>query len=346
MPSALLLDNPLRLEIIRLLTSGFTLSDLDVELLGPHLDGLSLAVIGTPGLDHGLEAIMTAVVGYCARRGLIPKLIKGMQAARPLRRDIKTLSPLFVLEPGAPPDEVILEGLVEADCQFMPLKEFVNGLDTITQAVCKVKTPAKDGTGFLVAENLVMTNYHVVQNVHEKANRSVDDVTCQFDFFADAQRFDAAQYRLAAADPADWLAAFSKVGAADPGPEELDFALVRVQPVVGGPLSIRKRLKPAGSEMVVGECLIIVQHPGGNAQRVSINSKSVIELNQNRSRVKYRTSTLGGSSGSPCFNARLELVALHNSTDPKPVNNWSKYNQGIPFQAILGKYPDVAKLLS
>jgi V8-like Glu-specific endopeptidase len=54
--------------------------------------------------------------------------------------------------------------------------------------------------------------------------------------------------------------------------------------------------------------------------------------------VTYRTNTLGGSSGSPCFNADLELIALHHGSDPDfhPAHT-PEYNEGIPFDTILAR---------
>ena len=47
-------------------------------------------------------------------------------------------------------------------------------------------------------------------------------------------------------------------------------------------------------------------------------------------RVTYTTNTLKGSSGSPCFRADWDLVALHHSSTEGAAN------EGIPFGAILG----------
>jgi V8-like Glu-specific endopeptidase len=49
-------------------------------------------------------------------------------------------------------------------------------------------------------------------------------------------------------------------------------------------------------------------------------------------RVRYATNTLGGSSGSPCFNFDWDLIALHHYGDPS--YNHPKYNQGIPIGLI------------
>jgi V8-like Glu-specific endopeptidase len=59
----------------------------------------------------------------------------------------------------------------------------------------------------------------------------------------------------------------------------------------------------------------------------------VIEV-ENNTRVRYRTNTEEGSSGSPCFNQDWELVALHHSGDPN-FERPATYNEGIPFEAIL-----------
>jgi V8-like Glu-specific endopeptidase len=71
----------------------------------------------------------------------------------------------------------------------------------------------------------------------------------------------------------------------------------------------------------------------GAPLKLAMETQAIMGLNQNSTRVKYRTNTEPGSSGSPCFDADWNLVALHHLGDP----NFSKpeYNQGIPFMAIL-----------
>ena len=48
-------------------------------------------------------------------------------------------------------------------------------------------------------------------------------------------------------------------------------------------------------------------------------------------RITYGTNTLEGSSGSPCFNYRWDLVAIHHSGDP---TYSAKRNQGVPIEQI------------
>jgi V8-like Glu-specific endopeptidase len=68
--------------------------------------------------------------------------------------------------------------------------------------------------------------------------------------------------------------------------------------------------------------------------QVALDTQAIIKVNANRTRVQYRTNTLPGSSGSPCFNIDWQLVALHHSGDPADVAR-AGFNQGIPMAAIV-----------
>jgi hypothetical protein len=56
--------------------------------------------------------------------------------------------------------------------------------------------------------------------------------------------------------------------------------------------------------------------------------------NGNGTRLRYDTNTEGGSSGSPCLDAKLNLVALHHGGDPD-TGRLAQYNQGIPIDRIV-----------
>ncbi len=62
----------------------------------------------------------------------------------------------------------------------------------------------------------------------------------------------------------------------------------------------------------------------------------VTAVNPTVTRLRHKTATLPGSSGAPCFNANLDLVALHHAGDPAETpGRPAEYNQAIPIGAII-----------
>ena len=66
--------------------------------------------------------------------------------------------------------------------------------------------------------------------------------------------------------------------------------------------------------------------------KLALDTQAVVEVNQNQARVRYRTNTEPGSSGSPVFDQNWNLVALHHSGEPAFQPHW---NEGIPFATIV-----------
>ncbi len=228
-------------------------------------------------------------------------------------------------------------------------------LGEIEGRVCRIEFPEKtaQGTGFLVGPNVALTNYHVVRKI-QQGEISPSQVVFRFDYkvLDDGVAVHAGTtYRLAA----NWLVDWSPYSArdtevtpsADPRPDELDYAILRVEgtpgedPVGGATVpnpTPRKWIEvPAEAyDFAAQPGLYIVQHPEGKPMQVALDSGAVLGLNGNATRVRYTTTTEPGSSGSPCFGPDWQWVALHHSGDPK---YWAlglkpQYNEGIPLPAI------------
>jgi hypothetical protein len=127
----------------------------------------------------------------------------------------------------------------------------------------------------------------------------------------------------------------------DAAPEECDFALLRLaakvgnQPV-GGPTADAKAPKRLWidvttpvPQLVAGNLVFLLQHAGGKAQELTVGT--VTSFNGKGTRVRYDANSLSGSSGAPCFNADLQIVALHHAHDPNEPPAW---NQAVPFAII------------
>ncbi|BAY26500.1 hypothetical protein NIES2100_63160 [Calothrix sp. NIES-2100] len=70
-----------------------------------------------------------------------------------------------------------------------------------------------------------------------------------------------------------------------------------------------------------GDPVYIIQHPKGKQKKVVLHDNDVIDFGLYRKFLRYRADTDYGSSGSPVFNARWKLVALHHAAIPNNKDN-------------------------
>jgi hypothetical protein len=258
--------------------------------------------------------------------------------------------------------------MIKATNSFLDVDRWRTRLGETEGQVCRIEIQSNEGTiygtGFLVGPDAVITNYHVVEAVIQgeqghatsQGLRALPgDVILRFDYkrLVDGTTLNpGTTYRLAK----DWLIDKSPMSPVDNQPEpksgvpqldELDYALLRLggapgtAPVGDTPepdAPLRKWIEVPTQPYYFqpDTALFIVQHPQGEPLQLALETNAVIGLNQNHTRVTYRTNTLRGSSGSPCFNSNWELVALHHSGDPNfdPAHK-PAYNEGIPSTAIL-----------
>jgi S1-C subfamily serine protease len=116
---------------------------------------------------------------------------------------------------------------------------------------------------------------------------------------------------------------------------ELDASLMKMQALPAGvpPLKLSKRLPLADGEQRV----YVVGHPKGGDVKISIDDN--ILLDHDGTKLHYRAPTEPGSSGSPVFNKKLRVIALHHAGRddmPKLNNKPGKYeaNEGISLEQI------------
>jgi endonuclease G len=160
------------------------------------------------------------------------------------------------------------------------------------------------GTGFLIAPGLLMTNNHVLPTL-QSAKGGV--VQFNYQYGLDGNALAPVAFEL---DPdAFYLTSKST---------ELDFTLVAVRDSAGGAAKLAdfgfKRLAALSDEVLAGESVTIIQHPGGEPKQIALRENFVLALPDVADRyLYYQTDTTPGSSGSPVFNDDWEVVALHHS---------------------------------
>jgi endonuclease G len=169
-------------------------------------------------------------------------------------------------------------------------------------------------TGFMVSENLLLTNWHVFK----KAEDAVDS---EIQFFYEYDLFcrpgQAIVFKLS---PQEFY--FSN--------QNLDYCFVAVKET---DISEKVKLSEIGYHYLdpntgkIGkegvELLNIIHHPDGDFKQLSIRENRFLKILENT--LWYETDTAPGSSGSPVFNDQWQIVGLHHMGVPAKTSNGKNY---------------------
>jgi endonuclease G, mitochondrial len=188
------------------------------------------------------------------------------------------------------------------------------------------------GSGFLVAPGLFLTNNHVIPS--QVAARQM---VVEFDYETDA----GGGQRPITAFEFDPGACF----VFDPI-ERLDFTLIGIGPLVAGNKSIAAfgylPLSDAPDKHMLGEIANIIQHPQGRPKELVVRENNLISRDETAQVLHYLADTEKGSSGSPVCNNAWEPIALHHWGEPalemrdilgQPLR--SDVNEGVRVSAIV-----------
>lgn len=270
-----------------------------------------------------LPRVLKNLLRGAQSEGWLEDLIKGALRAKPNNPKLKELMPLLLLtSTGAPTQE--LQAMVFSNNDFQDIEKWRAGLDDVRRSVCrfKVKLTNKDnapfglGTGFLVADDVIMTNRHVVDMFQ---SNPVNSPAIEFDYVegADTTEIESALFPLEG--PVEsWVIGSSPMNI-------LDYALIRLPRGTGRPVVP----PPKPYVFTEGDIYIIIQHPEGAPMKLAAGTMAGTQEASaaNPPCVKYTTNTKGGSSGSPVFNLGWRPVALHRASE-------AGLNVGVPLQKI------------
>jgi V8-like Glu-specific endopeptidase len=255
-------------------------------------------------------------------------------------------------------EEVVTDGVDDLlDISFLTLGA------ACVPAVAKVMSPAvvagkpmmlpnnKDrdcgwGTGWLIAEDLLVTNYHVIRLRPRGQEPSAADLKQQVEE-STAHFFEDEDARPGQKIAIKGLLAYGRS-------VETDYAVLEL---AERPNCNFLRIAEARVEMpepvktIKGEALRIfavniIQHPMGKAKRVALRNNKVYAADYPH--LYYYTDTLEGSSGSPVFDDAWNVIALHRaSIEERSEYNGNKnvgyVNQGVQMNAIFAHLAESAK---
>ncbi len=170
------------------------------------------------------------------------------------------------------------------------------------------------GTGFLIAAGLLLTNFHNV--VHEKFGPATS-VVAEFDH--DQGKHETPLVRRVNVEPClsspdgDWAVLM------------LESPVDRVPLRLGTPFDIG-----------VDDLVVIIQHPHGAFKQFALEPLAIRYVDELR--IQYVADTQQGSSGSPVFNEKMHVIALHQAEAPTAAVDGSGrlwYPQGRRIEPIM-----------
>lgn len=185
-----------------------------------------------------------------------------------------------------------VEKIMGKQSTFLPVSFLEIGLQR-SRAVARVGLGNGEfGTGFLIMDNVFVTNNHVIPNPDQATS-----ATIEFNYQQAASGLDL-EPALFDLDPDSGFATSA----------EDDWTLVRVKGDANadwGAIELRE------ADLSKTERVNIIQHPAGGPKQLALYHNVVAYVGERR--VQYLTDTLPGSSGSPVFDSRWQVVALHHS---------------------------------
>jgi endonuclease G len=204
-------------------------------------------------------------------------------------------------QPSVVVDEILERVLDEPDLR--PL-HWLTGALRVADAVGLVDGPIGNGTGFLVAPWLLMTNNHVLPTADAAASATV-----RFRY-QQQESGDVIGVKQVALDPGRFFVTSDE--------KLLDYTVVAVGPMPGGTQAPGEALGfiplvGATGKILEGEAINIIQHPEGRPKEIAFRNNTLVKLVDDDV-MTYSTDTDRGSSGSPVLNDQWELVGLHRSS--------------------------------
>jgi V8-like Glu-specific endopeptidase len=329
------------------LLQAFSLNSLS-RMLRRHLGIVLEREVNT---RQGLRYIVGDLVEAAVREQWRDDLVRGALADNSKHPLLKGAAKALNIQPAAPANGVpaapiavalldagMLEKIARDRGVSVRHQDFTKGLEALGRHMCRVEIPTDNATGtaWLVGPDLVLTNYHVIEEVQRnKVARA--DVTCRFDYAVDRAQ------GLPCGLAANWLEDWSPYAASDTHAdapeatvEEVDYALVRLARPVGnegvGGGTTRGWLRVSATPPVVlsDDIVMVPQFPDGRSLELSFGK--ALSYNESATRLRYDANTEEGASGSPCVTMALQPFGLHHASGP---GRRLRYNQCVPLRLVI-----------
>ncbi|HRB80670.1 MAG TPA: trypsin-like peptidase domain-containing protein [Nitrospira sp.] len=332
--------------IVEAIVDGYNRAGLEQALLFDWGEILENRV----NVYTGLFNIATELIRWTELKGRTLDLVRLLYERNSGNPRLRQVAERYRLAASNAPRPTSLESLISTRSRFLDYDRFTSRFATFGRRVCKITTQHRTGTGTLIGPDLVLTNFHVIEEVYYAPSLATA-VRCHFSGIGGADDENDLQCGLAPIP--NWIVQHSLCSSSDitgtgtAGMDELDYALLRLEKNIGEETSHeghrRGWFKLGESDPIMGrgDFIVIPQHPNGSSLQIAWGQ--LLEPNSTGSRFRHDATTDGGSSGALCFNTELEPFGLHHATQPVMVGTNPHYNQCIPLRLVaadLNKHQD------
>lgn len=281
------------------------------------------------------------LLSWTERKGRTIDLLGVLYRRAPDNPKMKGLAKEFDLIVSRPPKPTSLQSLVNTRSRFIGYDRFLRRYTQIGGRVCKILSPNRTGTGTLVGNNLVLTNFHVLEEIFF-APKLARSVRFHFSYPTNGVSQNLDILECALAKESEWHLKESSYSESDisgegsPDPNKLDYALVKLDKNVGDeglPNGVKRgwfNLEDIDPIVGSGDFIVVAQHPKGIDLQVAWGQITEAQL----LRLRHDATTDEGSSGALCFNTDLEPFGLHHATEPAIQGTSPRYNQCIPLRLV------------
>jgi endonuclease G len=250
------------------------------------------------------DDVLSTLQRQAKLRDLLQYVIDGPDAAVATRlRELTAPQPVTaapapaagdVTMPGAQPGDY--EKIIAAESTLLDISFLRRGFELAPAVVRLLVTLDGEqffGTAFRIGEDLLLTNHHVLYADSGHPATAVDI------WFGYERTFDG-QTKAHVSLP-------GQVGTIAGDPVH-DWAVIRIDGQV--PADVPVMSLSGATPVRVDDRVYIIQHPHGGVKKIGMIHNVVRYIDDDV--IRYWTDTESGSSGSPVFNEKWQLVALHH----------------------------------
>lgn len=294
------------------------------SLLQPTLENLGLE-------DQRTVAATIVAHGLYTDKKLIEELASRYQVPLPPPTDraVTETGPAFAWR--GPEDDIQLQSWLKPPPDFFDVGFLKRGIERAA-GICRIELPdGRTGTGFLIAPDLVLTNYHVFKLLPgDDLQNNIAQATFRFGALTAAGGNEAKGHvvNVASKEPIS----SSPVAQLDYVLLRLDQAVKKIEGIAVLPFTVATPAVKSG--------LNILQHPEGKALMIALSANGVTDVLADAGLFQYVTNARGGSSGSPCFDDDWNVVGIHHAERSKV---FGAIREGILFSHV---HNAVSKFLS